>query len=556
MRKLNRRHFMQASSTAAMGLAIGAVSCSERSFELIIRNGLVYSGRNDEPLRADVGVKNGRIAAVGDLSAQSAQQTLDALGMAVTPGFIDVHTHTDIDLLVDPRGQSKIQQGVTTEIGGNCGDSVFPIGTPFANDRRQKLQERYQVAIDWDDAAGFLNRLEQQRIGLNYLTLIGHGDLRCAVMGKANRPPTTEEMAKMKSHLAAALEQGAFGLSTGLEYEPSSFATTEELVELCQVVSRTNGIYATHMRNEDVRVEEAVEEALQIARKSGVRLQISHLKVCQKRNWHKLAGLLEKIRRADQEGVDVHADRYPYHAYGTSLKLLFPPWSREGTDAQFVELLQSSATWQRMRAFVRDKVEALGSWDSVLITRVSPKNSDMQGCTVQQIAVDKDIDPYELVRQLLIDSNGDVSMCGFAMSEENTAAVLAFPLTVVGSDGRAISPNGLLGRDNPHPRFYGTFPRYLGHYVREKQILSLSEAIQRVTSLPARIFGLADRGEIAQGKWADLAIFDPQRIIDRATFTDPHQYPDGIEAVIVNGRIAVFRGEHTGCLAGQVLRRS
>ncbi|MBN1540963.1 D-aminoacylase [candidate division KSB1 bacterium] len=555
MWRMSRRRFIQTTGVVTMGVGSGLVSCRRREFDLVLRNGVVYSGRGDAPVRTDIGISAGRIAAVGVSPKAVSRQSLDLKGLAVAPGFIDIHTHTDMELLVDPRGESKVRQGVTTEIGGNCGSSVFPLNGQQSQERREKLEERFELEIDWTDAGGFLERLRKRGVGINYLTLIGHGDLRGSVMGGANRPPTRDEMHALKNRLAEALQQGVFGLSTGLEYEPSSFADTGELIELCRVVQQHRGVYATHMRNEDVRVEEAVEEALQIARETGVRLQISHLKASQQRNWHKLPGLLDRIARARDEGIDVHVDRYPYSAYATTLKMLFPPWSREGRNADFCRYLQNPADWRRMLPYVRDRVQALGSWDGVLITRV-PLETDkaLQGRSVEEIAAAEGADPYEFVRELLIRQGGDVSMCGFGMSEENTEAVLAFPLTVVGSDGNAISPTGLLGRGNPHPRYYGTFPRYLGYYVRDKGILPLTEAIRRITLLPAQIFGLQDRGEISVGKSADLVVFDPERIIDRAGFSDPHRYPDGIETVIINGEIAVHRGEHTGTLAGRVLR--
>jgi N-acyl-D-amino-acid deacylase len=364
-------------------------------------------------------------------------------------------------------------------------------------------------------------------------------------------------MEGMKRAVRESMEQGAFGLSTGLEYTPGSFAKTEEVIDLCKIVSELNGVYTTHMRSEDVRLEEALEETLRIADEADVSLQISHLKASQKRNWHKLPRVLEKIQKASQDGIRVHADRYTYSAWATSLRIMFPMWSREGNSDDFVARLKDAATWNKIKPFLADKVNGLGSWDRVLITRLkSEEKKAMQGMTVEQLAADAGKDPYDFARELLIEEKGDVSICGFAMSEENTERVLAFPLTMVGSDGNAIAPYGVLGKGNPHPRYYGTFPRYLGYYIRERKILPLPEAVRRITSLPAEKFGLQDRGVLDEGKYADIVVFNPNTVIDKATFAEPHQYPVGIDAVIVNGRIVIEKETHTGELPGKVLRKT
>ncbi|MBN2356949.1 D-aminoacylase, partial [candidate division KSB1 bacterium] len=499
-------------------------------------------------------IRGKKIAAIGDLSSASTRQSIDAAGMAVSPGFIDVHTHTDISLLIDPKAESKIRQGVTTEIGGNCGSSYFPLNGDHATEIKKELQKKYQLKVDWQDLGGFFRRLQQNGIAFNYATLIGHGDIRTCAMGIENRPPSPDEMKRMKTYLRAALEQGALGLSTGLEYTPGSFAETEEIIELCKVVAQYEGVYATHMRNEDVRVQEALEEALQIARLSGVSIQISHLKASQKRNWHKVPKLLQTIQSAHEGGMNIHADRYPYTAYSTSLKMLFPLWAREGEDEDFVGRLKDSGQWRKILPFVKDKIAALGSWASVLITRVkSEERRIFQGKSVEELALQAKQDPYEFVRALLIEEDGQVGMCGFGMSEENTERILAFPLTMVGSDGEAISPHGVLGQTTPHPRYYGTFPRYLGYYVRERKILPLAEAVHRITMLAAQKFGLKGRGRLSKGNYADVVILNPDTIIDKATFVQPHQFPAGIAYVVVNGKIVVANGKHTGALPGEIL---
>jgi N-acyl-D-amino-acid deacylase len=562
-KQVSRRDFLKKSAKAALGAGLLGTSstiivgCTRKEFDLILRGGLVYDGLGSPPDLTDVGIRDFRIAAIGDLKDRTFRRIVDAAGRAVSPGFIDVHSHTDIGLLVNPNAESKIRQGVTTEVTGQCGDSPFPYSTTMYERVRENARKNFKVNIDWTDADGFLNRLEKNGSSVNYVTFVGHGTIRAAVMGYENRDPSADELQRMRTMLREAIEQGAFGMSTGLEYTPGSFAKTEEVVALCHDVADMDGVYSTHMRSEDVYVEEALEETLRIARETDVSLQISHLKASQKRNWSKLPRMLDHLIDAEKEGIRVNADRYTYTAWSTTLKVLFPMWTREGEKEAFVERLEDDAKWKEIRPFVADKVNALGSWDSVLLTHIrSDERKHFQGKTVAQITEDLDEDPYDFVRDLLIAEEGDVGMCGFGMSDENTDRVLAFPQTMVGSDGTAVAPYGKLSRGNPHPRHYGAFPRYLGHYVREKKLLSLVEAIRRSTSMAAKKIGIKDRGTIEEGKFADIVIFDPETVIDRATFTNPHQYPEGIDTVIVNGRLVIHDGEHTGKAPGHILRKS
>jgi len=532
-----------------------AVGCERKEFDLLIVHGLVYDGLGNEPAVTDIGVRGNRIAAVGDLRRRSCHQRIDAAGMAVTPGFIDVHTHSDVALLANPNAESIIRQGVTTEICGNCGDSPYPLDEVRSRETIEALQRQYELEVNWRDLSGYFDRVEKNGVCLNVAVLVGHSSLREAVMGPDDRPPSEKEMGAMRAILREYLGMGALGLSTGLEYKPGMYAETGELIELCNEVAHQGAVYATHMRNEDLRVEEALDEALAIGAAAGCRVQISHFKACQKRNWHKTPRLLRAVDQARRNGLEVCCDRYPYTAYSTSLKLLFPIWSRAGGDEDLAARLSREQDWLKIRAFVQDKIEALGSWESVLITRVSnPERKECEGQTVARLAGDGD--PYEYVRRLMIDAKGNVSMCGFAMSEEDTAAVLAYNHTMVGSDGDSLAPYGVLSRGMPHPRSYGSFPRYLGYYVREKKILPLTEAIRRITSLPCSHFSIADRGVVQEGMFADLVIFDPQTVIDQAAFTAPHQYPKGISHVVVNGRTVIHNARHSGEKAGRILRRA
>ncbi|HOH08070.1 MAG TPA: D-aminoacylase [bacterium] len=556
-----RREFVKKSTQCCIGAGLlasaGAVitGCSRRPYDLLIVNGNLYDGSGGAPVRADIGIRGDRIAAVGRLDDEGCPQVIDAKGLAVSPGFVDVHTHTDLHLLAEPRAESKIHQGVTLEIGGNCGDSVFPLTSTGRREVQEEWRREYGIEAGWSDLAGFFEVLGKKGSALNYATLIGHSTIRSVAMGAADRPPAGAELEAMKGHLLCALEQGALGLSTGLEYTPGAFAATDEIIALCREVARHGKVYATHMRNEDLTVEEALEETLRIGRDSGVSVQISHFKTCQQRNWHKTPKLLAAVEAARREGMNVHADRYPYTAYATSLKMLFPLWAREGGNPAFVARLKDPRGFADMAPFVRDKIAATGSWASIMITQAwLSGRRDYQGKTVEELATAAGEDPLDFTRRLLIEEEGQVGMCGFSMSEEDTRATFAAPYTMVGSDGNAISPSGLLGRGTPHPRYYGTFPRYLGYYVHEKKVLPLAEAIHRITALPCEKFSIRERGLIREGCFADIVLFDPATVIDRATFVQPHQFPTGIDWVIVNGEIVVAEGEQTGKLPGRILR--
>lgn len=551
MKDTNRRDFIK--TTLAVGSLV--LRCEQTEYDLLIKNGLVFDGLAHDPVQVDIGIRSERIVAMGSLHEHAARRLIDAAGLTVAPGFIDVHTHSDVTLLANPKAESKIRQGVTTEICGNCGDSPFPWDEEKSRDTIAAVSREYQLEANWRTLAGYWQRLEKNGVAVNVATLLGHSTLREAVMGADDRPPTTAELQRMQAILRECLQAGALGLSSGLEYKPGMYASTQELIALCRIVAEARGVYATHMRNEDKRVEEALAEALAIGAATGCKVQLSHLKACQKRNWYKTPLLLQTVEQARKNGIDVYADRYPYTAYSTSMKLLFPFWSRDGDNRDFLKCLASSEQWQKIKLFLQDKISALGSWDSVLVTRLaSAERKEYQGKTVAQLAANRD--PYQFVRELMIAEQGDVHMCGFAMSEEDTAAVLAFPYTLVGSDGDALAPYGVLSAGTPHPRCYGTFPRYLGLYVREKKLLPMAEAIRRITSLPCRHFSIPDRGELTIDKFADLVIFDSKLINDKATFVEPHQYPDGISYVIVNGKIVIEKGKHTGLLPGKILRRA
>jgi len=560
---MDRRTFIrEALRTAGLASAGGAGlllrGCTKgREFDLLIVGGTIYDGTGGPPARADIGVSGGAVRSIGRIRAARAATVIKAEGMAVSPGFIDVHEHTAEGLLVNPRAESAVRQGVTTLVSGNCGDSPFPLTDEAFENAKQTLLAEYGLDLSWRDIRGFLGRLEEAGAALNYATFVGHGTVRAAAMGFGNRAPAAAELERMKALVGEAMAGGALGLSSGLEYTPGSFASTEELVELCRVAAGSGGVYATHVRDEEGGILEAVDEAFRIARETPIRLQISHLKVGYAVNWPKFPALLERIERARAAGIEFRCDRYPYIAWATGLDIFFPIWSREGTTEDFIVRLRDPSLQDRLRAEVRIKEKELGSWDKVLISSVATgKNRPLEGVNVLDASVRAGQAPYDFIRDLLIEETGRVGMITFAMSEEQLKILLAHPLVGVGSDGSAVAPYGPLAKGKPHPRFYGTFPRVLGKYVRDEKVIPLEEMIRKMTAMPAAHLGFVRRGMLKVGWAADLCVFDPERVIDKATYMEPAVYPEGIRQVVVNGEVVVDEGRHTGRLPGRILRKN
>lgn len=553
--KLTRRKFTKTGTLATIGLIAG---CSvKNNFDIIIKNGLVLDGTGAQGFNQDIGIKLDKIIAIDNLKGASADLIIDAKNLVVAPGFIDIHTHTDTELLVNPKAESKIRQGVTTEISGNCGSSPFPLNDLDFEEYNKNLYEQYGFKIFWKDAAGFLDALENKKISINYSTFTGHSDLRACVVGKNDVPPTAKQMETMKALLARSMENGSLGLSTGLEYAPGSYAKTDELIELNKVVSKYGGVYATHMRSEDAKVEEALEEALQICRQAEVSTQISHFKACNQENWHKVDHLLEMIHVAADSGLPVKADRYPYIAYSTGLTVFLPLWSRQGNIKEIMARLEDKNHISKIKQHAENKGKKIGGWDRVVIASCfSEKNKKWEGKSIKQAAEITGKEPFEFIRNILLEEKNRVDIVGFAMDEGNLKKVLSSPLVMIGSDGSAVAPYGKLGLGKPHPRYYGTFPRVLGKYARDNKIFDLQTAVKKMTSMPAQKLKLKNRGEIKKGYFADITIFNPKTVIDNATFVDPHKYPTGIEYVIVNGKVTVNKGEHTGERSGKIQKHS
>ena len=533
------------------------------SFDLIVRGATVVDGSGGEPFPADVGVSGDRIAAVappGTLGAAAAGAEVDAGGRYLAPGFIDIHTHSDRSILINPRMESKLRQGVTTEIGGNCGSGVAPaLGEATSNLRPDPGRESEPGS--WPTMADYFAHIERAGIAGNYATLAAHGTLRASTVGYAMRAATPYELAAMKRLLAESLEAGAFGLSSGLIYVPSGYADTDELAALSAVARDYGGIYASHIRNEASGLLAAVGEAIEIGRRAGLPVQVSHHKASGRANWGRVQDSLGLMDAARKAGVDVTCDQYPYTASSTGLSAVLPTWALEGGRERLVARLRNPATRRTIRAEMAAARPDWGSlseesgWHHILIARCRG-NPAHEGRRLDEIAAERGQDPFDVCFDLLIQEDGAVGCVFFSMCEPDVRSVMRWPGTMIGSDASSVAPYGQLGEGKPHPRAYGTFARVLGHYVREERHLTWAEAVHKMTGLPAARLGLRDRGAVRRGAFADLVVFDPAAVAARATFSDPHQYAAGIEHVFVNGVAVVSGGEHTGAFPGRVLRHS
>jgi N-acyl-D-amino-acid deacylase len=554
---MDRRTFVATSTaTAAAFLMPEPVwAMDPLTADTVLRNALVFDGHGGPPVEVDVALSGDRISGVGRNLRASGAREVDLRGMALAPGFVDIHSHTDLVLLVEPKAESKLRQGVTTEVVGQDGSSIGPWSEEEAAERARSFRSQYGIDLGFRDLAGFFSAVESRGAALNLASMVGQGTLRAYVVGRDDRPATETEIARMRELAREALAAGACGISSGLEYTPSGFADTTELAALSEVLSGTGLPYASHMRNEDDRLMAAVEEAVMVGRRSGAAVQISHLKAQGGRNWWKTDPVLRTIAEAREAGVDVKFDVYPYIAYSTGLANLFPVSARDGGTRAFLDRLRDDDTRARLEVGVRDKIDQLGSWDAVQITSTgSEELSWAAGRRLGELATERGEDPFDLLVRLIVEDENRTRMVGFGMSEENVAAKIAHPLAIVCSDGGARAIEGPLSAGTPHPRTYGAFPRLLGHFVRDLGALPLEEAIRKITSAPADRVGLRERGRIEPGAFADLIAFDPDRVIDRATFEEPHQYPEGIPHIWVNGEQVLRDGEQTGALPGRVVR--
>jgi N-acyl-D-amino-acid deacylase len=526
-------------------------------YDLLFRQAVVVDGTGAPGFVADVGIADGRFVALAPRLEGQAAKTVQAEGLVLAPGFIDLHCHSDAYHLEEPVGEIKIRQGVTLEVVGNCGDSMAPLvpgRAQMAVDHCLGGAGRFGQAIDWLGYDQYVARVGVARPVLNVAGLVGHGTVRVAAMGFDNRPPTSAELDTMTGLLDDALAGGAAGMSTGLYYAPGLFAATEEIVALAKVVARRGGYYATHMRNEAEGLLDALEETLAIGRGAGVPVHVSHLKAAGSRNWDKAEPAVATIEAARREGLDVTCDVYPYHFSSTTLQAVIPPWALEGGADGLVRRLSVAASRARIIAQIRDGLPGWeniyhnAGWEKIIISSVSaPALRHLQGQSIAQAASAAGTDPFEFAMDLLASERGAVSIIAGSMHEDNVARFLALPFAMIGSDG---APN----RGWPHPRVYGTFPRVIRRFVRERRLFPLEEAIRKMTSASAARLGLGDRGHILAGRLADAVLFDPETISDTATFEDPRRHPVGVKAVVVDGRLVLEEGRMTGERPGRFRR--
>jgi len=546
---------------AIAGLCIPlALHAQDDLYDVVIRHGRIVDGTGSPWYTGDIGIRNGRIAMIGRLDSAAARQTVDASGLVVAPGFIDMLGQSDVTILVAPSLPSKIFQGITTEITGEGGSAAPLNDSIIAEDRSD--YEHYQVTPDWRTLDQYFARLEKQGIGINFATYVGATQVRRMVLGESDRTPTAEQLDSMRALVREAMRDGAVGVSTSLQYPPAPYAKTDELVALATEAAAYGGIYATHMRSEGAEIDAALDEAIRIGREARIPVEIWHLKVAGKRNWGRMPRVVARIDSARASGVDIAANTYAYPAWFNSMSAFIPPWAHDGGAARLVARLKDPADRRRIR---REMLDPKGGWDnewqeipgpsSVLIGVVhNPELLPYQGKTLAQVATLRHTDAIDALFDVLIEDNADTYVAVFGMSEPDVALALKQPWVSIDNDSQGASPDGLLGKEHPHPRAYGTFPRILRKYVREERKLTLEDAIRKFTSLPAQRMRLGDRGVLKVGMWADVVVFDPARVRDRATFAEPNQLSEGMQWVLVNGIPVIAEGKATGTLPGRVLR--
>jgi len=529
-------------------------------FDVLITNGHIIDGTGSPWYGGDVGIRNGRIAAIGHLTGASAKRRIDAKGMVVAPGFIDMLGQSELTILVDPHLPSKIFQGITTEVTGE-GSSVAPLDDKIIKADRVTY-DHFKITPDWRDLSQYFARLERQGIGINFATYVGATQVRRIVLGDSDVAPTATQLDQMKAIVRQAMQQGARGVSTSLQYAPAPYAKTDELIALASEAAKFGGVYATHMRSEGNDVLGALDEAIRIGREAPIPVEIWHIKAAGKPNWGRMPQIVAKIDSARASGVDITADTYAYPAWFNSMSAFVPPWAHDGGDKALIARLKDPAMRARMR---KDMESNDGTWDNewqeipgpeaVLVSVVQNKKLlPLQGKTLADIAKMRGTDPINTLFDILVEDEAFTECAVFAMSEPDILLALQQPWTAVDNDSQGTAPDGLLGQEHPHPRAYGTFPRILRKYVREDHALRLEDAIRKFSALPAQKMRFADRGVLKEGMWADVVVFDPNEIRDVATFEQPNQLSVGMRYVLVNGVPVIAEGKMTQALPGKVLR--
>ena len=533
---------------------------ADQPFDLVIIKGHIVDGTGSPWYSGDIGIRVGRLAAIGNLSEAARKRTIDAQGKVVAPGFIDMLGQSETTILVDPRLPSKIFQGITTEVTGEGGSAAPLSDAVIAADRPG--YEHYKINPDWRTFRQYFARLEKQGIGINLASYVGATQVRRMVLGDADVQPTPEQLEKMKALVRDAMRDGAVGVSTSLEYAPAPYAKTEEIIALAAEAAKFGGIYATHMRSEGDDILASIDESLRIGREAHIPVEIWHIKVAGKSNWGRMPEVIAKINQARAQGADISANTYAYPAWFNSMSAFVPPWAHDGGDEKMIERLKDPATRARIR---KDMETPSKNWDNewdeiggpqdVMIGVVqNPSLRQFQGKRLSDVAKTWNKDPMDALFDLLIEDKAFTSCAVFGMSEPDVALALQQPWVSIDNDSSGTSPDGILGEEHPHPRAYGTFPRILRKYVREEKKLTLEDAIRKFSALPAQRMRFADRGVLKQGMWADMVIFDPETVRDLATFDNSNQLSQGMDFVLINGTPVIEDGKMTGALPGKVLR--
>ncbi|MGA7928486.1 MAG: D-aminoacylase [Candidatus Sulfotelmatobacter sp.] len=539
--------------------ALQLMTQTPAGFDLVITNGHIIDGTGSPWYSGDVGIRDGKVAAIGNLAAAPRKRTIDAAGKVVAPGFIDMLGQSELSILVEPRLPSKIYQGITTEITGE-GGSIAPLNDAIIQTDRPGY-EHYHITPDWRTFRQYFARLEKQGMGINLASYVGATQVRRMVLGDDDKQPSPQQLAQMKALVREAMKDGTVGVSTALEYPPAPYAKTDELIALAAEGGKLGGIYATHMRSEGDSVLEAIDEALRIGREAHVPVEIWHIKVGGKNNWGRMPEVVAKINAARAGGADVTADTYAYTAWFNDFSAFVPPWAHDGGTSKLIERLKDPATRERIR---NDMLTPSKDWDNewqeipgpdaIMIGVVqNPKMLPLEGKRLSEIAKLWNKDPIDALFEFLIE-DPYAGVAVFGMSQPDVTLALEQPWVAIDNDSSGTSPEGILGQEHPHPRAYGTFPRILRKYVREEKVLTLEDAIRKMSALPAQRLRLTDRGVLKAGMWADVVIFDPATVRDLATFDNPNQLSEGMEYVLVNGVPVIERGKMTGALPGRVLR--
>ncbi|VAX25692.1 hypothetical protein MNBD_NITROSPINAE02-5 [hydrothermal vent metagenome] len=524
-------------------------------YDVVIKNGLIADGNGDELYKADVAVNGDTIVAVApSIEIDNAKDFVDAEGKVVAPGFVDVHSHSDYYLLIDPRGESKTTQGVTTELSGNCGYAAAPMSGEVFERRSRDYEKQFDICVRWNDLEGYFKTLSEAKPALNFAALIGYNTVRGSVLGPNSTQPDAGSFKLIKEMIAKGLDQGAFGMSVGVVYPPACFAGEEEFIEAFKVVASRGKVFTSHIRSEGARLLESLEEVIRIARSSETRLQVSHLKTAGKDNWSKLDKAFEILESGMEDGVEIMCDRYPYLASNTGLQVVLPDSAFDGGRDPLIAMLKNSGERDVFKADILKRHPEPEYWETVMVSQVATgRNRDIEGLSVTQGALVRGKEPFDFVFDLLAEERADVEAIFFCMNKDNMDRIIQKPWVVIGSDSGARAIDGPLALGRPHPRGFGSFPKFFKEFVREKKMFTIPQAVRKTSTDACDFFGIGDRGRIGRGLKADIVVFDPETIGDTASYIKPMSYSVGVSELFINGTRAIKNGKPVDGAAGRIL---